>query len=349
MDRDSWIVATESVDRESWIVNRDSWMVHEQNSTTHHPRPTTHFSNLTTHDPRIFRGLAAALALCAGLAGPAAADFTFAAFGDTPYTREQEARFPDLIAAMNREPLSFVVHVGDFKAATAACSDEIYRQRKDWFGYFHHPFVFVPGDNDWADCGRLLAGRHDPMERLGRLRELFFEDEHSLGQVRLLLDRQPGYPEHSRWQHEGALFVTLNAPGPNNNARLMPGEFQARGAAQRRWLDEAFARATARGQRAVVILMQANPWVSPTSHYYGFRELLAAFAAHARRFPGEVLLVHGDTHRHRVDRPLRDPATRAPVANFTRVEVHGHPAMNWVRIRVREEGGRMRFEVSPGG
>lgn len=292
----------------------------------------------------------AALSACATLlANPVvAADFTFAALGDTPYSRDEELRFPDLIADINRQPLAFVVHVGDFKAATTRCSDEVFLQRRDWFNYFHHPLVFVPGDNEWTDCRRFLAGRYNPLERLARLRALFFADEHSLGQVRLVLERQPGYPEHSRWLHESVLFATLNAPGPYNNARAMPEEFSKRGAAQRAWIEQAFEKARAGGLGAVVILMQANPWGSPTSHYFGYRELLAAFAAEARRFPGEVLLVHGDTHRYRVDRPLRDLATRAPVANFTRVEVHGHPAMNWVRIRVSEEAGRVRFDVSPG-
>ena len=47
----------------------------------------------------------AVLAAWALLANPAAAQnaalFAFAAFGDTPYTRDEEARFPDLIAKMN--------------------------------------------------------------------------------------------------------------------------------------------------------------------------------------------------------------------------------------------------------
>jgi hypothetical protein len=94
--------------------------------------------------------------------------------------------------------------------------------------------------------------------------------------------------------------------------------------------------------------MQANPWVSPSSRYFGFRGLLAQLARESSRFDGPVVLVHGDTHRHRVDRPLRDPVSGAPLANFTRVEVHGYPVMNWLRIRVVEENGRVRFEVTPG-
>ena len=40
----------------------------------------------------------------------------FAAVGDTGYSKKSEQEFSRMIAAMNREPLAFVVHVGDFEA-----------------------------------------------------------------------------------------------------------------------------------------------------------------------------------------------------------------------------------------
>jgi hypothetical protein len=144
------------------------------------------------------------------------------------------------------------------------------------------------------------------------------------------------------------LFVTLNVPGNANNARQMPEEFRVRSAAAAQWLAQSFNLARADGLRAVVLFMQANPWAAPTGRYFGYRELLATLAKETLGFDGEVLLVHGDTHRYRVDGPLRDPATGAPVANFTRVEVFGSPGMNWVRIRVSDYAGRVGFEVTPG-
>jgi hypothetical protein len=81
----------------------------------------------------------------------------------------------------------------------------------------------------------------------------------------------------------------------------------------------------------------------------GFGELLAVLSAETRSFGGPVLLLHGDTHQYRVDYPLRGNGTGVPVPNLLRVEVFGYPAMNWVRIRVVEENGRVRFEASPGG
>jgi len=58
--------------------------------------------------------------------------------------------------------------------------------------------------------------------------------------------------------------------------------------------------------------------------------------------------VHGETHHYRLDQPLLDNASGAPPPNFTRVEVFGYPEMNWVRVRVIEENGRVRFEAKPG-
>jgi hypothetical protein len=296
------------------------------------------------------RGAVAALALGIALAGDLpAADFTFGALGDTPYTWLEERHFPGLLTDMGREDLAFVVHVGDFKSARAACSDEIFQQRRQWFDLVRHPFVFVPGDNDWTDCRGLQAGGYDPLERLAKLRELFSSGEASLGQRRMRLTRQlPAYPEHARWRHGNTLFVTLNVPGDANNARRMPEEFRSRSAAVAGWLTQSFDLARRERLPAIVLFMQANPWASPSSRYYGYRGLLAALAEESLGFNGEVLLVHGDTHRYRVDAPLRDPATGAPVVNFTRVEVFGSPGMNWVRIRVTDDGGRVSFEVTPG-
>ena len=295
---------------------------------------------------RVLSGFAFLIASCSGAT---AASFTFGAFGDTPYTRFEELHFPALVAEMNKEDLAFVVHVGDFKSVAAPCSDAFYRQRKQWFDTIRHPFVFVPGDNDWADCRSRRSGSYDPLERLAKLRELFFHGELSLGQRQIKLERQPGsYPEHARWHHERVLFVTLNVPGHDNNANAMPEEFHVRSVAINQWLTESFALARKDRLRGVALLMQANPWFGMTKTDVGFRDLMRRLVTESRAFDGEVLLVHGDTHRHIVDHPLVDPDTGAPILNFTRVEVFGSPNLNWVRIRVHDRGERVEFEASQG-
>src|ERR671918_236232 len=42
--------------------------------------------------------------------------FQFAVIGDTSYSKVAEQEFDRLIAALNKEKLAFVVHVGDFEA-----------------------------------------------------------------------------------------------------------------------------------------------------------------------------------------------------------------------------------------
>ena len=302
--------------------------------------------------------LAAASAAALWLAlAPAAsgADFSFAALGDAPYTAEDEPRFVAMIAEINREPLAFVVHVGDFKAAIAPCSDGLYLQRRQWFDLSRHPLVFVPGDNEWTDCRRAIGSSHDPLERMGRLRQIFFTGDFALGQEQFALARQSGaapgshdYPEHARWEYGDLLFVTLNAPGPDNNSRADPAESARRTAAARDWLEMAFRRARARDAKGVVVIMHANPWTATGTPRRGFHELIATLIAQTRAFGREVLLVHGDTHSFRVDQPLLDAGNKHPLANFTRVEVFGYPVQNWVRIRVLEQDGRVRFEARPG-
>ena len=76
-----------------------------------------------------------------------------------------------------------------------------------------------------------------------KLRELFFSGNAALGQRPLALARQAavtkgthGYPEHARWEHGGVVFLTLNAPGPNNNSRAHPEEYSRRLAAILDWI-----------------------------------------------------------------------------------------------------------------
>ena len=299
--------------------------------------------------------LIAALALGWVLAGPAAAaQYAFAALGDTPYNADEEARFVPLIAELNSNDLAFVIHIGDFKSGWSDCSDELYRERREWFALSHHPFIYVPGDNDWADCWRGPAGGYRPAERLSRLRELFFSQPQSLGQRAIELEQQPRsaaprpYPEHARWIHQGILLLTINVPGGDNNMSRDRAEFAARDAALREWIRSSFRMARSRQLTGLVVAMHANPWAAGGPRRRGFAQLLETLIGETRDFPGEVLLIHGDTHRFRVDRPLIDPDTQLRIPNFTRIEVFGSPSINWVRVRVDATGGSVKFSAQPG-
>ena len=67
------------------------------------------------------------------------------------------------------------------------CTDEIYQQRKAEFDASAHPFIYTPGDNEWTDCRR---AKRDSLERLARLRQIFFGDRFSMGRQKLELALQ---------------------------------------------------------------------------------------------------------------------------------------------------------------
>ena len=283
-----------------------------------------------------------------------AASFSFALVGDAPYSPEEEMAFGSLLREIDREDVAFVVHVGDFKHGWTSCGDAVFRQRQQMFAASRHALIYLPGDNDWADCWRLPAGGYDPLERLAKLRELFFAQGASLGGQPLALLRQSDaaaaapYPEHVRWTLGHVVFAGFNLPGGDNNAQRMPGEHARRDAAARDWLKQSFAHARRQQARALVVLIHANPIGSSLRVRRGYTSFISLLVSETLKFTGQVLLAHGDTHVYRVDKPLRDPATGTTLANLTRVESFGHPRVDWVRVRVVDTAGAVSFEISPG-
>jgi len=298
--------------------------------------------------------VAIALVLAAALAqsqpgalapGHAGVRFSFAVIGDTPYSFGEEWMFADMLKDIDREDLAFVVHIGDFKSGTSPCSDELFAQRLQQFQSVRHPFIFVPGDNEWTDCHRSGA---DPLERLAKLRETFYPDDDSLGRRKLRLERQSAdprfaeYRENMRWMIGPALFIGLNIPGSNNNlgrTQQMDAEYARRSAANAAWLAEGFELAKKKGHAAVFIAIQADPYFErpfwrPSGAADGYAQFRQELLAHTLVFGKLVILIHGDTHRYRVDHPLADPATQKPVDRFTRIESFGSPWVDWIRVSV---------------
>ena len=287
--------------------------------------------------------LAIALAFTAALA-QASARFSFAVIGDTPYYSGEEWIYAEMLKDLDREDLAFVVHIGDFKSGSSPCSDELFAQRLRQFQSVRHPFIFVPGDNEWTDCHR---GGADPLERLAKLREIFYPDDDSLGGRKLRLERQSADPrfaefrENVRWTIGPALFIGLNLPGSNNNFGRTPqmdDEYARRGLANAAWLAEGFDLAKKSGHAAVFIAIQADPRFERASRHPaatdGYARFRQELLAHTLAYGKPVILVHGDTHRYRVDHPLVDPATHKKVERFTRIESFGSPYVDWIRVSV---------------
>ena len=234
---------------------------------------------------------------CAPLSPLPAGELAFGVLGDTPYSDAEVGRLGRLIDEINGQPLEFVVHVGDIGSSARACSDEWLLARKAQFARIRHRFVLLPGDNEWSNC-------RNPLERLQRWRQLFCETPRE-------------FCEHRRWEASGWVFVTLNVPGHDNNVRH--AEHGPRMQAVLASLDQ--AAAAAQDGKGLVVLMQANPFL--TAPRDGFGSLRERLAKLAERAPGKVVLIHGDTHFYRDDEPL--PGLR-------RIEVWGSPVVSWIRV-----------------
>jgi hypothetical protein len=285
----------------------------------------------------------AALALALILTGcatrvPGPDTFAFGVVGDTPYNEREEREWLTLIERVNAEPLAFTIHVGDFKGGEV-CSDELFARRKAEFDRFAQPLIYTPGDNEWTDCRRPYMGSMDPLERLARIRQVFFADRYSLGARRLATEAQDqclappvagcgcaAYPENRSWEHRGVRFVTLNAPGSDNNVGFdMASDAEAlcRNAANARWLERAAEAAATPAVRALVIAIQADPWLPKRPVFAG---LIAQVEATSRKVGKPVLFIHGDTHTYRVDFPF--------ATSVTRLETFGSPIVGWVKVIV---------------
>ena len=284
-----------------------------------------------------------ALALTSALIFPVsgfAQSFTFAAIGDVPYGPHEE--FAALIDKINTQSLAFTIHVGDIKSGSTVCSDETFLSVRQLFDRFNRALVYTPGDNEWTDCHRLNNGRYDPLERLEKIRQLFFASNESLGKQRLSLQTQSSqksftsYVENRRWSQGKVRFATLHLVGSNNN--LQPGlpsssEFAAREHANIAWLRETFAEARANMDVAIVLAMQADTFFGEPRKGSGFVRWNVALAEEVAAWGKPVLLIQGDTHQYLIDNPLKD-ASGKPLRQLVRVVVPGEREADAVLIDV---------------
>lgn len=300
------------------------------------------------------------------------ATMDFAIIGDMPYVARQEKEFVNVMKEINAADLAFVVHTGDFwfdglgwKENTKGfppCADETFEDRLKLTEESVHPFIITPGDNDWTDCYRAKEHAYDPLERLAKFRKMYYPDHHSLGQHTIKLTSQSKdpryarYRENVRWNYGGAMFVTLDMVGSNNNKGRTPEmdkEYEERNAANLAWMHEAFELARKNGSKAIMFITQANPhfentWSGKLQKRYmlgglgikppkdipatGFDDFLAALENETVAFKKPVVLVHGDTHTFRIDKPLVDTFNGGNrfIENFTRVENFGFPNTHWI-------------------
>lgn len=289
--------------------------------------------------------------------------FSVALFGDMPYGADGREEYPRLIQNVNESGVAFSVFDGDLKAGgDGPCTDQLYTQSKEWFDSFSQPVVVTPGDNDWTDCwGRYgpESGGYDPEERLEFERQTFFSSDQSLGAETMTVERESGepaysaYSENARWSVGPVMFLTLNVQGSNDNLphagvdgetrdateiARQAAEHEAREEANVHWLQESYALAAERGVKGVMVIWQADPnfnneYKLEPAQYDGYAQIVPALREAVLAFPGESVLVHGDSHYFKLDMPLSYDGGQA-VTKFTRVETFGAANTHWVEATI---------------
>lgn len=217
-----------------------------------------------------------------------------------------------------------------------------------------------------ADGNPVDYASGDPIANLDLIRSIFFSNPgHALGQKDKLVLSQaqsfdPAHPsdakyvENVMWEQSKVLFVTINLPGGSNNdsdiwygaPTMSPAQSQEiteRTGADLRFLDAAFARATADGMKAVLIQAQADMWdpEKGAAHQAAFEPFVQSIASHTTTFGKPVLMLNGDSHVYLSDNPLSaaDPLNYMhpgyDVPNFHRIVVHGSTVpLEWLRLTV---------------
>jgi len=172
--------------------------------------------------------------------------------------------------------------------------------------------------------------------------------------------------ENRRWSFHKVTFATVNVQGTCNNicssggnapdAGGDPTEYAARNAADIAWLQQTFDEAKADGSAGVMIVWQADPgWdltdgtraplrnpntlAETDGQPDGYQSILSKLRTLTIDFKKPVVLVHGDSHYFRIDKPFLDSQGRR-LENFTRVETFGDHQENndndvhWVKALI---------------
>ncbi len=280
--------------------------------------------------------------------------FTFVALGDMPYNLPADyARYDNVIKEINLQNQIFNVFVGDIKASSQPCSQEVYDKILNSFSLFKKPLIYTPGDNEWTDCGKKEAGSFVPEERLDVLRSTFYKDKsNSFGIEKMPLISQGSNPQYSkfventRWENQSIAFATIHIVGTNNNftpeSKSNNYEFFERDKADLSWLEEIFQNAKSKNLSGIVIFEHADMFNADkdAGDANAFKHFIKRLKELTIDFKKPVLLINGDSHVFLVDKPMYEKGKEKEkkcIDNFTRLQVPGDANMHAVKITVNPD------------
>jgi hypothetical protein len=303
--------------------------------------------------------------------------YSFGLWGDMPYARNGDIpRMAALLQNVNQSDIAFSMYDGDIKDGSSKCSDDVYTDALKMLNTLVKPVVYIPGDNEWTDCHRLNNGGYDNLERLAHLRRVMIPSLNSLGQQQMPLERQGAlgqkFVENVLFTRGAVVFAGLNVTGSNNNLVLNAkdcsdksarttqqcdadnAEYLERDTANVQWLARTFKTAKEQSAKGVVLVFQADPGFdlpetegvdeSKAERVRGYQNFMAAVIQQTEQFSGQVLLVHGDTHFFKMDKPVYGSAKM--LTNLTRLQTFGSPHLHWVKVTV-DPASHNIFQIQP--
>ena len=240
----------------------------------------------------------AALALPLASGGTANASpgvVNVAVVGDMPYaTDNTPTNWTNWLNDVNAANVDFTAHSGDFKGGSDSCSDAAFTDTFNHFDSLAKPFWYTPGDNDWTDCHRNSNGSFDPLDRLAKVRSLYFATPgQTIGATTMAVHTQhdstvvaeQAFVENTWFNKECVTFGDIHSV-TSQNGLLHPNlsdtsgkgssgyvdplgvsagqtnrddEVAARTSADLAWLDAIFAAAAANDSEGVFLMLQSEP------------------------------------------------------------------------------------------
>jgi len=295
-----------------------------------------------------------------------AISMSFIAFGDMPYYKKNYALYEKLIKKVNLTKPSLVIHTGDAHHPKD-CDKKTIDLMRDYMNSFNAPLVFAVGDNDWTDCPERRFNRMERLNYLRQTHfssnSTLGKQPFAISNQNLI-----GYPENMRFEKNNVGFITVHVVGSRNNMVTSDSEkmreYSERNKANLIWLHESFAKLKETDALIIVLhanmlKMKRNPFrkfvstikkdfklsLNPSTYvtlyedivikapYYTFklpfRDIGLSIQTHSLKFRKPVLLIHGDTHKHKTLRPTEN------VPNLHVIETHGTPDIRASKIAVR--------------
>lgn len=209
-------------------------------------------------------------------------NFEFAATGDFDYVNPlapgylkswQHRQVVHIIRDINRSPAKFTLGVGDSGNSSPKNQEYIDIKKREIFDLFKNPFITTLGDNDWSQTRSVTPPFFTQLETLQASRITYFSGNKSLGQKKLRVVRQKGYPENQRFIYRDIVFATFHTVGEFDKITPLNGvpsqevideEYIARRNANLSWIDKAFWYAKCKNAKAVVFCTQADHWYRDT-------------------------------------------------------------------------------------